>query len=453
MLRKSFFAHPAPFSYLCAMPNLIAILGRPNVGKSTLFNRLTGSRQAIVDEVSGVTRDRHYGHVEWNGRKFSIVDTGGYVEGSDDVFEEEIRRQVRIAINEATMLLFVVDSLEGITPLDTEVANIIRRSKKKIILVANKIDTGDKTHLAAEFYQLGLGDPFAISGVNGSGTGELLDEIVKNLNPDDEERDDTVPRIAIVGRPNAGKSSIVNALLGEDRNIVTDIAGTTRDSIDTHYKGFGHDVILVDTAGLRKRSKVHEDLEFYSTMRTIRAIEDCDICMIVIDATIGFEGQDMTIFSMAVKNKKGIVLLVNKWDIVEGKTHKSSKEMEEEIRKKLQPFKDVPILFTSAVTKQRVLKSLEVAMKVNENRKKRIPTSKLNDVMLGVIDHTPPPAMKSSYVKIKYVTQLPTKTPVFAFFCNHPDYVQESYKRFLENKLREHFDFEGVPVMIVLRKK
>lgn len=435
------------------MPNLIAILGRPNVGKSTLFNRLTGSRQAIVDEVSGVTRDRHYGHVEWNGRKFSVVDTGGYVEGSDDVFEEEIRRQVKIAINEATMLLFVVDSIEGITPLDTEVANIIRRSKKKIILVANKIDTGDKTHLAAEFYQLGLGDPFPISGVNGSGTGELLDEIVSNLNPDDEERDDTIPRIAIVGRPNAGKSSIVNALLGEDRNIVTDIAGTTRDSIDTHYKGFGHNVILVDTAGLRKRNKVHEDLEFYSTMRTIRAIEDCDICMIVIDATIGFEGQDMTIFSMAVKNKKGIVLLVNKWDIVEGKTHKSTNEMKEEIRRKLQPFKDVPILFTSAVTKQRVLKSLEVAMKVNENRKKRIPTSKLNDVMLGVIEHTPPAAMKSSYVKIKYITQLPTKTPVFAFFCNHPDYVQESYKRFLENKLREHFDFEGVPVMIVLRKK
>lgn len=434
------------------MPNLVAIVGRPNVGKSTLFNRLTGSRQAIVDEVAGVTRDRHYGHAEWNGRRFSIVDTGGYVEGSDDIFEEEIRRQVKIAINEATMLVFVVDAIEGITPLDEEVANIIRRSKRKIILVANKVDTGDKTYSAAEFYQLGLGDPYPVSGVNGSGTGELLDEIVKNLNPDDEERDENIPRVAIVGRPNAGKSSIVNALLGEDRNIVTDIAGTTRDSIDTHYKSFGHDVILVDTAGLRKRNKVHEDLEFYSTMRTIRAIEDCDVCMIVVDAKVGFEGQDMTIFSMAEKNKKGVVLLINKWDLVE-KTHKTTKEMEEEIRRKLQPFKDVPIVFTSAVTKQRVLKALEVAMEVYENRKKRISTSQLNDTMLPIIDHTPPPAMKASYVKIKYVTQLPTKTPVFAFFANHPQYIQESYKRFLENQLREHFNFTGVPIALVFRKK
>jgi GTP-binding protein len=434
------------------MPNLVAIVGRPNVGKSTLFNRLTGSRQAIVDEVAGVTRDRHYGHAEWNGRRFSIVDTGGYVEGSDDIFEEEIRRQVKIAINEATMLVFVVDAIEGITPLDEEVANIIRRSKRKIILVANKVDTGDKTYSAAEFYQLGLGDPYPVSGVNGSGTGELLDEIVKNLNPDDEERDENIPRVAIVGRPNAGKSSIVNALLGENRNIVTDIAGTTRDSIDTHYKSFGHNVILVDTAGLRKRNRVHEDLEFYSTMRTIRAIEDCDVCMIVVDAKVGFEGQDMTIFSMAEKNKKGVVLLINKWDLVE-KTHKTTKEMEEEIRHKLQPFKDVPIVFTSAVTKQRVLKALEVAMEVYENRKKRISTSQLNDTMLPIIDHTPPPAMKASYVKIKYVTQLPTKTPVFAFFANHPQYIQESYKRFLENKLRENFNFTGVPIALVFRKK
>jgi GTPase len=434
------------------MPDLIAIVGRPNVGKSTLFNRLVGKRQAIVDSVSGVTRDRHYGFAEWNGRKFSVVDTGGYVEGSEDIFEEEIRRQVKIAIEEASMLLFVVDAMEGITPLDQEVANILRRSKKKLILVANKVDTGDKTHLIAEFYKLGLGDPFPVSGSNGSGSGELLDEIVANLNPEQEETDDTRPRIAIVGRPNAGKSSIVNSLIGEDRHIVTDIAGTTRDSIDTHFNGFGFDVTLVDTAGLRKKTKVHEDLEFYSVMRTIRAIEDCDVCLIVVDATTGFEGQDMNIFSLAEKNKKGIVILVNKWDLVE-KDHKTTKEKEEEIRQKLQPFRDVPILFISATTKQRVLKALEIAMQVYENRKKRISTSQLNDVMLPLIEITPPPAVKASYVKIKYATQLPPKTPVFAFFCNHPQYVKESYARFLENKLRENFDFTGVPIGVVFRKK
>lgn len=434
------------------MPNLVAIVGRPNVGKSTLFNRFTGSRQAIVDEIAGVTRDRHYGHAEWNGRRFSVVDTGGYVEGSEDIFEEEIRRQVRIAISEANIILFVVDAVEGITPLDKEVADIIRRSKKKIILVANKVDTGDKTYLAAEFYKLGLGDPFSVSGSNGSGTGELLDEVVNNLGPEEEAVESDIPRIAIVGRPNAGKSSIVNALVGEDKHIVTEIAGTTRDAIDTHFTGFGHNVMLVDTAGLRKKQKVHEDLEFYSVMRTIRAVEDCDVVLLVVDAKEGFEGQDMTIFSMAEKNKKGIVILVNKWDLVE-KTHKTTKEVEEQIRQKLQPFKDVPILFTSAVTKQRVLKALEVAMKVYENRKKRIQTSKLNDVMLPIIEHTPPQAMKSSYVRIKYVTQLPPKTPVFAFFVNHPQYVQENYKRFLENKLRENFDFEGVPIALVFRKK
>ena len=434
------------------MPNLVAIVGRPNVGKSTLFNRFTGSRQAIVDEIAGVTRDRHYGHAEWNGRRFSVVDTGGYVEGSEDVFEEEIRRQVRIAISEANIILFVVDAIEGITPLDKEVADIIRRSKKKIILVTNKVDTGDKTYLTAEFYKLGLGDPFPVSGSNGSGTGELLDEVVNNLGPEEEAVESDIPRIAIVGRPNAGKSSIVNALIGEDKHIVTEIAGTTRDAIDTHFTGFGHNVMLVDTAGLRKKQKVHEDLEFYSVMRTIRAVEDCDVVLLVVDAKEGFEGQDMTIFSMAEKNKKGIVILVNKWDLVE-KTHKTTKEVEEQIRQKLQPFKDVPILFTSAVTKQRVLKALEVAMKVYENRKKRIQTSKLNDVMLPIIEHTPPQAMKSSYVKIKYVTQLPPKTPVFAFFVNHPQYVQENYKRFLENKLRENFDFEGVPIALVFRKK
>ncbi len=435
------------------MPDLIAIVGRPNVGKSTLFNRLVGKRQAIVDAVSGVTRDRHYGHAEWTGRKFSVVDTGGYSEGSEDVFEEEIRRQVRIAIEEATMLLFVVDAMEGITPLDQEVASILRKSKKKIILVANKVDTGDKTHFAAEFYKLGLGDPFPVSASNGAGTGELLDEVVQHLNPEAEEENRDIPRIAIVGRPNAGKSSLVNALIGEEKLIVTDIAGTTRDSIDTHFKAFGFDVMLIDTAGLRKKTKVHEDLEFYSVMRTIRAIEDCDVCLVVVDATEGFEGQDMNIFHLAVNNKKGIVILVNKWDLVEGKTHKSTKEFEEKILEKIRPFKDVPILFTSAITKQRVLKSLELAMKVYENRKRRISTSQLNDVLLPLIEITPPPAVKASYVKIKYATQLPTKTPVFAFFCNHPQYVADSYKRFLENKIRENFDFTGVPIVIVTRKK
>lgn len=434
------------------MSNLVAIIGRPNVGKSTLFNRLTGSRHAIVDAVSGVTRDRHYGHSEWNGRRFSIVDTGGYVEGSEDIFEDEIRNQVKIAISEARILVFVLDAVEGITPLDEEVAKLVRKSKKKIILVANKVDTGDKTFLAAEFYKLGLGDPIPVSSANGSGTGEMLDEIVKNLDPEDEVEETNIPRIAIVGRPNAGKSSIVNALLGVDRNIVTDIAGTTRDAIDTHFNGFGFNAILVDTAGLRKKSKVNEDLEFYSVMRTIRAIEDCDVCMIIIDAKEGFEGQDMNIFSMAEKNKKGIVIVVNKWDIME-KDHKTTKAIEEEIHKKIQPLKDVPIVFTSAVTKQRVLKAMEVAMKVYESRTRRIPTSQLNEVMLPIIENMPPPSVKASYVKIKYVTQLPTRTPVFAFFANHPQYIQESYKRFLENKLREHYDFSGVPIAIVFRKK
>lgn len=434
------------------MSNLVAIIGRPNVGKSTLFNRLTGSRHAIVDAVSGVTRDRHYGHSEWNGRRFSVVDTGGYVDGSEDIFEEEIRQQVKIAISEARILVFVLDAVEGITPLDEEVAELVRRSKKTIILVANKVDTGDKTFLAAEFYQLGLGDPIPVSASNGSGTGELLDEVVKNLDPEDEVTETNIPRIAIVGRPNAGKSSIINALLGEDRNIVTDIAGTTRDAIDTNFKGFGFNAILVDTAGLRKKSKVHEDLEFYSVMRTIRAIENCDICMIIVDAKEGFEGQDMNIFSLAEKNHKGIVIVVNKWDMVE-KDHKTTLAMEEVIRQKIQPLKDVPIVFTSAVTKQRVLKAMEVAMKVYENRQRRIPTSKLNDVMLPIIENMPPPSVKASYIKIKYVTQLPPRTPVFAFFANHPQYIQDSYRRFLENKLRENFDFNGVPIGVVFRKK
>jgi GTP-binding protein len=434
------------------MSNLIAIVGRPNVGKSTLFNRITGSRQAIVEETAGVTRDRHYGHAEWNGRKFSVIDTGGYVQGSDDVFEEEICRQVKVAIQEASMLMFVVDAMEGITPLDEDVAEIIRRSKKKVFLVANKVDNHERQSYVPEFYGLGLGDPIAVSSVNGSGTGDLLDEIVKNLGPEEEIIEEEVPRIAIVGRPNAGKSSIVNALLGQDKLIVTDIAGTTRDAIDTRFKGFGFDVVLVDTAGLRKKSKVHEDIEFYSVMRTVRTIEDCDVIMLVIDAQEGFESQDMNIFQLAIKNSKGVVLLVNKWDLIE-KDHKTTLKFEETIRNKIAPFNDIPIIFTSATTKQRVIKGLEEAVAVYENRKRRISTSKLNDTMLPIIERTPPPSMKASYVKIKYVTQLPTRTPVFAFFCNHPQYVRESYKRFLENQLRENFNFKGVPIGIVFRKK
>ncbi len=435
------------------MSDLIAIVGRPNVGKSTLFNRLVGHRQAIVDAISGVTRDRHYGHSEWNGRQFSVVDTGGYSEGSEDAFESEIRRQVEIAMEEANIILFVVDAMEGITALDEIVANIIRKSKKKYFLIANKVDTGDKTFAAAEFYQLGLGDPWPVSAVNGAGSGELLDELVQHLRPEEEVEEIKIPKIAIVGRPNAGKSSIINALIGEEKLIVTDIAGTTRDAIDTRFNSFGYDVMLMDTAGLRKKTKVHEDLEFYSVMRTIKAIEECDICLLVIDALEGFEGQDMNIFHLAINNKKGVVILVNKWDLVEGKDHKSTKAFEEGILEKIKPFKDVPVLFTSAVTKQRILKSLELAMKVYENRTRRIPTNKLNDVMLPIVGHTPPPSHNATYVKIKYITQLPTKTPVFAFFCNHPQYIQESYKRFLENQIRENFEFTGAPIAIVFRKK
>jgi GTPase len=434
------------------MSNLVAIVGRPNVGKSTIFNRLTGTREAIVDPTSGVTRDRHYGHAEWNGRRFSLVDTGGYVQGSDDVFEDEIRRQVKIAIEEAVILLFVVDVVEGITPLDEAVADLIRRSKKPTLLVTNKVDTPERNALAAEFYSLGLGDPFSISGVNGSGTGELLDELIERLGPEEEQVQDDLPRLAIVGRPNVGKSSFVNALLGENKNIVTDIAGTTRDSIDTHFNGFGFDVRLIDTAGLRKKSKVHEDIEFYSVMRTLRAVEDCDVCLLMIDALQGIESQDMNIIHLAIRNNKGLVILVNKWDLVEKDT-KTSKTFEETIRQKIAPFKDVPIVFISATTKQRVLKALEAGMLVFENRRRRIPTAKLNEMLLPIIDAMPPPSLKGKYVKIKYVTQLPTKTPMFAFFCNLPQYVKEPYKRFLENKLREKFDFSGVPVAILMRKK
>lgn len=434
------------------MSNIVAIVGRPNVGKSTLFNRLTGSRHAIVDAIAGVTRDRHYGHCEWNGKEFSVIDTGGYAVGSEDVFEEEIRRQVTIAISEASILLFVVDAVEGIHPLDEEVADLLRRSKKQVFLVANKIDNTERQMLASEFYALGLGDPYALSSINGGGTGELLDELVKHLSEEPLIKEEGIPSIAIVGRPNVGKSSLVNALLGENRNIVTEIAGTTRDAIHTRFKGFGHDMLLIDTAGLRKKAKVHEDLEFYSVMRTVRAIEDCDVCLLVLDATAGFEGQDMSIFHLAQTNKKGIVILVNKWDIVE-KTNKSTKTVEEEIRRKIQPFTDVPIIFVSAHTKQRVLKALDLAKEVYDNRTQRITTSKLNEVILEITEHYPPPAMKGKYVKIKYATQLPTKTPVFALFCNLPQYVTDAYKRYLENQLRERFNFTGVPISIVFRKK
>lgn len=435
------------------MPFLIAIVGRPNVGKSTLFNRLAGGRPAIVDAVAGVTRDRHYGHSEWNGKQFSVVDTGGYVMGSDDVFEDEIRRQVKIAIDEASLLLFVVDAFEGITPLDEDVADMIRRAKKKTILVANKVDNPDRIAMAAEFYSLGVGEPYCISSINGAGTGELLDEIAKLVPVEEPVVEDPAPRIAIVGRPNVGKSSLINAILGQDKHIVTNIAGTTRDSINTRFKGFGHDMWLIDTAGLRRKTKVHEDLEFYSVMRTIRAIEDCDVCLLMIDAKDGIEAQDLAIFDLAQKNRKGIAILVNKWDLVENKENNTIKQYEERIRERIAPFRDVPILFVSAHTKQRVLKALDVAQEVYENRGRHIPTSKLNEVMLDVIAAYEPPSIKGKYVKIKYVQQLHSATPIFAFFCNLPQYVSDSYKRYLENKLREHFNFSGVPITVTMRKK
>lgn len=433
------------------MSNVVAIIGRPNVGKSTLFNRLTESRQAIVDSVAGVTRDRHYGKVEWNGREFTLIDTGGYITGSEDVFEAEIRKQVQIAIDEAHLLVFVVDTNDGITRFDKDVAVLIRRSGKKCFLVANKIDTPDKTAYAAEFYALGIEDVYPLSAVSGGGTGELLDDIVKSLPNEDDPEEEKIPRIAIVGRPNVGKSSLTNALLGNVRNIVTDVAGTTRDAIHTRYNAFGHDFWLIDTAGIRKKSKVHEDLEFYSVMRSIKAIEDCDVVMLMIDATQGLESQDLAIFDLAVKNHKGVVLLVNKWDLVEKDTN-SAKVYEEKIREKLQPFKDVPVLFISAVEKQRIMKAVETAVQVYLNRRQVIPTRKLNEFFAPVIDAYAPPALKGKYVKIKYVTQM-KGIPMFIFFCNLPQYVTESYKRYLENKLREHFDYTGVPIDIVMRKK
>lgn len=436
------------------MNNIVAIVGRPNVGKSTFFNRLIQRREAIVDSVSGVTRDRNYGKSEWNGKEFSVIDTGGYIKGSDDIFEAEIRRQVELAIDEADAIIFVVDVEEGITPMDDEVAKLLRKVTKPVLLAVNKVDNAMREKDAIEFYNLGLGDYFTIAGMNGSGTGELLDELVKVL-PDAQPPDENevaLPRFAVVGRPNAGKSSFINALIGEDRYIVTDIAGTTRDAIDTRYNRFGFEFNLVDTAGIRRKAKVKEDLEFYSVMRSVRAIEHSDICILVIDATRGFEGQDQSIFWLAEKNRKGVVILVNKWDLVEKETM-TTRDYERKIREELQPFTDVPILFVSALTKQRLLKALETSVEVFENRKQRIATSKLNEIMLPIIENMPPPALKGKYVKIKFCMQLPTPTPQFVFFCNLPQYVKEPYKRFLENKMREIFNFSGVPIDIYFRQK
>lgn len=436
------------------MNNIVAIVGRPNVGKSTFFNRLIQRREAIVDSVSGVTRDRNYGKSEWNGKEFSVIDTGGYIKGSDDIFEAEIRRQVELAIDEADVIVFLVDVEEGITPMDAEVAKLLRKVTKPVMVAVNKVDNSMREKDAVEFYNLGLGEYFTIAGMSGSGTGDLLDALVKLL-PEAVAPDENavaLPRFAVVGRPNAGKSSIINALIGEDRYIVTDIAGTTRDAIDTTYNRFGFEFNLVDTAGIRRKAKVKEDLEFYSVMRSVRAIEHSDICILVIDATRGFEGQDQSIFWLAEKNRKGIVILVNKWDLVEKDTM-STRDYERKIREELQPFTDVPILFVSAITKQRLIKALETAVEVFENRKQRIATSKLNEVMLPIIEAMPPPALKGKYVKIKFCMQLPTPTPQFVFFCNMPQYVKEPYKRFLENKMREIYNLSGVPIDIYFRQK
>ncbi len=433
------------------MSNIVAIVGRPNVGKSTLFNRLIQRREAIVDSVSGVTRDRNYGKSDWNGKEFSIIDTGGYAIGSDDIFEKEIRKQVQLAIDEADIIIFVVDVESGITPMDTEVANILRKVKKPIFTAVNKVDNSMRDADAVEFYNLGLGEYYTISSINGSGTGELLDALAEELE-EEIEKESVLPRFAIVGRPNAGKSSFINALIGEERFVVTDIAGTTRDSIDTKYNRFGFDFNLVDTAGIRKKSKVKEDLEFYTVMRAVRAIEYCDVAIVVIDATRGFEGQDENIFWLAEKNKKGVVILVNKWDLIEKETN-TMRDFEAKIRQEIAPFTDVPILFISALTKQRIFKAIETAVEVFEKRKNRIPTSKLNETMLDLLKHHSPPAYKGKFVKIKYCMQLPTATPQFVFFCNLPQYVREPYKRFVENKLRELFNFNGVPIVIYFRKK
>ena len=436
------------------MSNIVAIVGRPNVGKSTLFNRLTESRDAIVKEVSGVTRDRIYGKGEWNGYQFSVIDTGGYATTKEDIFEGEIRKQVEIAVEEATVIVFMVDVMTGIVEMDQIVAQLLRKSKKPVLIAANKVDNTERVGLSSEFYTFGLGEVFDLSATNGSGTGEILDELVKYFNKEDESvrEEESLPRIAIVGRPNVGKSSMVNALTGQERNIVTDISGTTRDAIHTRYKSFGFDFLLIDTAGIRKKAKVTEDIEYYSVLRSVRTIENADVCLFMIDASEGIQKQDLSIYYMIEKNSKGVVVLVNKWDLVE-KDQNTMVKFEADLREQLAPFNDVPIIFTSAIEKQRIHRALETAMRVYENRTRKIPTHELNEVMLDIIAHTPPPAMKGKYIRIKFVTQLPTHAPAFAFFCNLPQYLTDAYKRFLENRLRERFDFEGVPVKIFFRKK
>jgi len=434
------------------MANIVAIVGRPNVGKSTLFNRLTKSRHAIVDETSGVTRDRHYGKVEWNGIEFSVIDTGGYVSSSEDIFEEEIKKQVHLAIGEADSILFLVDIMNDITDLDQSIAGILRKTNKKVFLVVNKADNYDMHYNASTFYALGLGELYIISSINGSGIGDLLDDVVKTFKKKSKEEETDLPKFAIIGRPNVGKSSLINTLIGEERNIVTPVSGTTRDSIYTRYNKYKYDFYLVDTAGLRKKSKVSENVEFYSVMRSIRSIENSDVCLLLIDATLGIEAQDVNIINLVSKNRKGLVILVNKWDLID-KSTATAKHFTTEIKEKIAPFQDVPVFFTSAITRQRIHKVLETAVKVHEHRKQRIPTSKLNKIMLEKITDYPPPSIKGKYIKIKYVTQLPTLAPSFAFFCNLPQYIKEPYKRYLENKLRESFNFTGVPIQIFFRKK
>lgn len=434
------------------MSAIVAIVGRPNVGKSTFFNRLIKRREAIVDAVSGVTRDRHYGKTDWNGVEFSVIDTGGYLAGGDDTFQKEIDKQVNLAIDEADAIIFMVNVEDGLTGMDESVAALLRKSKKPVFVVVNKVDSNNRRDDAHEFYTLGFEHLFSISSINGSGTGDLLDELVKSLPEREQKEEENLPRFAVVGRPNAGKSSFINALIGEDRYIVTDIAGTTRDAIDTRYNRFGFEFNLVDTAGIRRKSKVKEDLEFYSVMRSIRAIEHSDVCILMLDATRGFESQDANIFWLAQRNRKGIVILVNKWDLVE-KENNTAKAYEAAIRKEIEPFTDVPIIFVSALNKQRIYKAIETAVEVYNNRTKRIPTRQLNEVMLPIIENYPPPAIKGKYVKIKFCTQLPTPMPQFAFFANLPQYVKDPYRRFIENKLRENFDFKGVPIDVYFRQK
>ena len=434
------------------MSNILSLVGRPNVGKSTLFNRLTQTKEAIVDSVSGVTRDRNYGKADWCGYEFSVIDTGGYVVGSDDIFESEIRKQAALAIDESDVIVLLVDGREGLTPLDEEVALMLRKSKKPFYLAVNKIDSPSNFLDYTEFYALGFENIYPISAVSGSGTGELLDEVVKHFSKDVEHAPDDLPRIAIVGKPNVGKSSIINAFLGEDRHIVTPLAGTTRDTIFTRYRNFGFDFYLIDTAGLRKKSKVSEDLEFYSVMRAVRSIENADVCIVMADASQGFDQQDLNIFGLAARNHKGVVVVMNKWDLIEKDNH-THKEYEDLIKKRIAPFNDVPVIFTSVLEKQRIYKVLETAVGVYKNRTRKISTSELNDVMLPIIQNTPPPMNKDKVIRIKYVTQLPVAYPSFAFFCNLPQYVVDSYKRFLENQIRKHWDFSGVPMEVYFRKK